>query len=45
MQAASVKTDGPKTGKVEAVGNGWVTESGVKVPIDDVKVGDKIMFR
>jgi len=45
MQAASVKTDGPKTGKVEAVGHGWVTESGVKVPIDDVKVGDKIMFR
>jgi len=30
---------------VEAVGTGWTTESGVKVPLDDVSVGDKIMFR
>jgi len=43
--AASVKTDGPKTGEVKAVGTGWTTESGVKVPLDEVKVGDKIMFR
>lgn len=32
-------------GVIEAVGNGWTTEAGVKVPLDDVAVGDKVMFR
>ena len=27
------------------MGNGWTTESGVKIPLDEVAVGDKIMFR
>jgi len=45
LVAASVKTDGPKTGVVMAVGAGWTAETGVKIAIDDVAVGDKIMFR
>ena len=45
LVAATVKTEGPKTGKVEAVGTGWTTEQGVKIPLDEVAVGDKIMFR
>ncbi|EKX55101.1 hypothetical protein GUITHDRAFT_99733 [Guillardia theta CCMP2712] len=45
LVAASVKTDGPQTGVVQAVGSGWVTEQGAKVPIEEVKVGDKVMFR
>jgi len=32
-------------GTIEAVGGGWTAETGVKIAIDDVAVGDKIMFR
>jgi len=43
--AATVEKTGPATGVIQAVGNGWTTEAGVKVPLDDVAVGDKVMFR
>jgi len=43
--AATVEKTGPATGVIAAVGNGWTTESGVKIPLDEVAVGDKIMFR
>ena len=45
MIAASVKTEGPKVGTIAAVGSGWYTETGTKIPVDEVKVGDKVMFR
>ncbi|KAJ1490171.1 hypothetical protein T484DRAFT_3366985 [Baffinella frigidus] len=45
LMAASVEDKGPVTGIIEAVGSGFFTEQGVKIPIDEVKVGDKVMFR
>jgi len=27
------------------VGSGFVTDNGTKIPIDEIKIGDKIMFR
>ena len=30
---------------MHAVGSGFVTDNGTKIPIDEVKIGDKIMFR
>mmetsp|Transcript_1029 Transcript_1029/g.2405 ORF Transcript_1029/g.2405 Transcript_1029/m.2405 type:complete len:148 (-) Transcript_1029:114-557(-) len=43
--AASVKAEGPKIGKIAAVGDGWHTEAGAKIAIEEVKVGDRVMFR
>ncbi len=34
----------PQEGKVVAVGGGAKTEDGKKIPMDDVKVGDKVLF-
>eukprot|EP00960_Hanusia_phi_P076495 768568-Hanusia_phi.AAC.7 len=42
LVAASVKSEGPQTGVVQAVGSGWVTEQGAKVPIEEVKVIEPI---
>uniref|UniRef100_A0A7S4PQX1 Uncharacterized protein n=1 Tax=Cryptomonas paramaecium TaxID=2898 RepID=A0A7S4PQX1_9CRYP len=45
LLAASVKAEGPKTGTVAAVGDGWHTDTGVRIPITEVKIGDKVYFR
>jgi len=45
LMAASVADKGPTTGTGEAVVSGFFTESGAKIPIDEVAVGDKVMFR
>ena len=45
QQAGSLTHLSSFQGKVAAVGGGWTTEAGVKIAIDEVSIGDKIMFR